>query len=1468
MFRRTVSGIMLTLILTNVLALAFNIQPVATEPSLLTVPEKSAAMQGTINLASQEPPPTEWNRTYGGEDLDVAVAVVQTADGGYALAGITDTSGVNGYDALLVKTDSAGIIQWNMTYGGTEYDVAYALVQTSDGGYALAGSTGSYGATGSWFWLVKTDLSGNAQWNKTYGGIYPGNDGAYALVQTADGGYVLAGYTDSKGGGDFWLVKTNAIGNAQWNKSYGGVSQDWAYALVQTSDGGYALAGHTSSYGAGNDDVWLVKTDSAGNGQWNKTYGGTNKDIAEALVQTTDSRYLLAGYTKSQGAGVGDFWLVKTDSNGNVQWNKTYGGPAVDEAHALVQTSDGGYALAGATGSYGANGDFWLVKIAPEPSASATIYIRTDGSIDPPTAPIQHDGDIYTITGDIASDADGIVVERSNITIDGAGYTLQGSGSGYGFSMAYRVNVTIKHTNIKNFNYGIDLRYSSSNIIFGNNMTANNRGISLSLWSNYNNMSGNSMADNGAGIYAHNSNYNSIFGNNVTASSYYGIGLDYYSSYNSIFGNNVTASSYYGILLSASSVNNIVGNIIIASSYYGIYSISSSDNSISGNSIANNVYGMWLGSSSYNLIYHNNFNNNLEHALISGGNGNVWDDGYPSGGNYWSDYTGVDSYSGPNQDQPGSDDILDHPYAIDENNTDHYPLVNPWTPIPPSQPPNCVVRLQKDGIEIAEIGVEQFFDIYVGASSDDTGIIQVRFLTNDIRDSPPTGSWTEWYEWDTSSGDWNALEKNMDWAFGTPGYKEVWAEIRDNALQTDRSCADIYVPGSQPPICNVRLRRSGTQITEVDQGKPIEIYVGDSTDDAAIATVMFSSDDLQDDSPTGEWTEIFDWDSNRGEWYAGGKTMEWSFSTPGKKEVWALITDSDGNSEWNHVDILVHPGYAIIVAGEGGWKEQWGIDAAADNAYRALQSLGFDDDHIVYLNSRFPRDVDSDSTDEVDGYAARSYFEDALQDIRNEIAGYPTPLVLYLTGHGDPVNDNKVGFYFGNWVYPDDYLFNDELSQLLNEFSHETPMLIVLGCCYSGVFITSSNSISGPNRIMITAAQEGKRNYIGWLQSSDRFFGNLKNGLNVKDAFTARALWGDNHNMWLDDNGDRVGHPPNDLQNDGTLSANTRVGYLSAENMALMPWESYKLCSPGEIYIHDSMNRTTGMVNGELKEEIPNSFYDEESSTVVIFWPSDSYFCHVVGNETGTYGLDIVHIEDGSATTFSAFGIATSSNATHLYSVDWAALSQGGDGAIIQVDLNGDGVFEYDFTSDSELSRIEYVAATAQHDLGITGITSSRSVTGEGYTLPINMTTMNYGVYTETFNVSFYVNTTLVGSQTVVLASGNSTTITFPWNTTGFAYGNYTISAHAEPVLDETYVADNNATCIAPVHVGVPGDVTGPTVGFYDGTTNMRDIQYLILLFNTNPSSPNWKPNADVNNDATVNMRDIQIAILNFNKHE
>jgi hypothetical protein len=302
-----------------------------------------------------------WSRTYGGTGDDVALSAIETSDGGYAITGYTDG------DFLLLKTDAFGSLQWNRTYGGTDFDVACSVISTSDGGYALAGSIGLWNDTGDGdFWLVKTDALGNMDWNRTYNGKR--DDVACSVVATSDGGYAIAGTTNADYSSlyaqdtDFWLVKTDALGNMLWNKTYGGPKDDAAYSLVATSDGGYALAGETMSFGAGINDFWLVKTDALGNMQWNKTYGGTDIEVAFALALASDGGYALAGYylTTQGPPATADFWLVKTDALGNMMWNKTYD-RSWDEAYSLVATRDGGYAIAGKTESPSQN-DFWLIK--------------------------------------------------------------------------------------------------------------------------------------------------------------------------------------------------------------------------------------------------------------------------------------------------------------------------------------------------------------------------------------------------------------------------------------------------------------------------------------------------------------------------------------------------------------------------------------------------------------------------------------------------------------------------------------------------------------------------------------------------------------------------------------------------------------------------------------------------------------------------------------------------------------------------------------------------------------------------------------------------------------------------------------------------------------------------------------------------------------------------------------------------
>ncbi len=374
-----------------------------------------------------------WQKPLGGSAYDHAYAVRQTTDGGYVVAGETNsndgdvTGSHGGVDAWVVKLDAMGNISWQKALGGSDYDPAYAVRQTTEGGYIVAGSTLSNdgdvsGNHGNWdVWIVKLDDMGNILWQRALGGSQL--DEAKAIQQTTDGGYVVAGLTQSNDGDvsgqhgsvDAWVVKLDDSGSITWQKPLGGSNVDWAHAVQQTTDGGYVVAGASNSNDGdvsgnhGDYDAWCVKLDAMGNITWQKALGGSDRDRAYAVQQTTDGGYVVAGEAHSNDGdvsgnhGAPDLWAVKLDAMGNLSWQKAMGGTDGENANAVQQTTDGGYILAGTTGGsndgdvFGNHGfaDLWVVKldnqgvgleepamtsfqVAPNPSAGL-VSIRTNG---------------------------------------------------------------------------------------------------------------------------------------------------------------------------------------------------------------------------------------------------------------------------------------------------------------------------------------------------------------------------------------------------------------------------------------------------------------------------------------------------------------------------------------------------------------------------------------------------------------------------------------------------------------------------------------------------------------------------------------------------------------------------------------------------------------------------------------------------------------------------------------------------------------------------------------------------------------------------------------------------------------------------------------------------------------------------------------------------------------------------------
>jgi hypothetical protein len=260
---------------------------------------------------------TLWTRRYGGAGSDAAYSLAQTEDDGYILAGFTTSFGAGMRDFYLVRTDEDGDTLWTRTCGGTEDDVAFSVVQTFDGGYVVAGMTNSFGAGGNDVYLVRADEDGNIRWTQTCGGTE--DDIGQAIIEPDVGDYVLVGSTASTGAGGFdaWLIRIE-YGITVWTRTYGGPDDDYGQSVSQTADGGYVICGTTWSFGAGESDLWLIRTDSVGDTLWTRTYGGSDIDYGSCVVGPCFGGYILCGGTASFGNGGLDAYFIMTDSAGNV----------------------------------------------------------------------------------------------------------------------------------------------------------------------------------------------------------------------------------------------------------------------------------------------------------------------------------------------------------------------------------------------------------------------------------------------------------------------------------------------------------------------------------------------------------------------------------------------------------------------------------------------------------------------------------------------------------------------------------------------------------------------------------------------------------------------------------------------------------------------------------------------------------------------------------------------------------------------------------------------------------------------------------------------------------------------------------------------------------------------------------------------------------------------------------------------
>lgn len=297
----------------------------------------------------------EWNQILSNNSNQQAKAIKETNDNGYITVGYTEGTNLN---VWLIKIDEFGNIIWEEEYGDeNEYDLGMDLIQAYDGGYVIAGLTDSYGVPERNVLLLKTDNLGNVEWIKTYGGTNPsiGN----SVAKTFDNGYIIAGYSivdlaiDDR---DVFLVKTDNLGNVIWQNTYGGEEEDVAQSIKQTEDGGFIITGWSTSFGSGDIDVMILKIDELGNEEWTSYFGGNQRDQGYDVFELADG-YIITGYTESYGNGSFDMWIIKTDELGNEIWNKTIGSTFAEIGYSILQTENLEYVIAG-----NCNNDFWLVK--------------------------------------------------------------------------------------------------------------------------------------------------------------------------------------------------------------------------------------------------------------------------------------------------------------------------------------------------------------------------------------------------------------------------------------------------------------------------------------------------------------------------------------------------------------------------------------------------------------------------------------------------------------------------------------------------------------------------------------------------------------------------------------------------------------------------------------------------------------------------------------------------------------------------------------------------------------------------------------------------------------------------------------------------------------------------------------------------------------------------------------------------
>ena len=1297
--------------------------------------------------------------------------------------------------------------------------------------------------------------------------------------------------------------------------------------------------------------------------------------------------------------------------------------------------------------------------------AEGTIYIRADGSVDPPTAPIQRDGDTYTFTDNVS---EAIVVQRNNIVIDGASYTVQGTGNGIGIDLSDRINVTVKNSRIAGLETGILLSGSSRNTLLYNTIVNNSVGIGILELSVDNILSGNSISSNYQGVRVYRSRtntlssnivannqiwailieestYNTLSDNIITNNNGHGVYL-WGSLGNSVSNNTVTNNYGHGIFIQGSFRNTISLNKVICNYQYGIYLRSniywgSTNNTIFGNNVTNNDGGIhiyeevWSLPYTYdNLIYHNNFINNTVQAR--GQYRNTWDDGYPSGGNFWSHYVNIDNYSGPYQNETGSDSIWDHPYVIDANNRDRYPLVNPWTPTPPIQTwcfdSDFQYNLDDNygtiegtghlrGLATLSDGILSIEGQVTINGPLPSEVPEVYLIATDGQDKELTNQTVDlgyfsYWQTDPNTYNFSGQVPNVIQPINN-GHYEASALITYNVAKyqffvntaslINNHYFPLTTPPNQPPIANFTY-------------SPLKPLVSEE--------ITFNASASFD--PDGHIVSYY-WNFGDGSPVSHGEIVPHSYSVAGDYTVTLTVTDNGGainstsmmvkvTEDWTFAIITdIHMGYNYTDYGTLGWDDSGGQNYTLTD--RLTTIVNWINWHEESYNIHFVvvlGDI-SDSGEKSELIKARDLLNGLNVPYIPVIGNHDIWPYTQKVGTTDP---NHIEYCWQDWrttkgpyatiaEYPKtrpaigDQFFDEVFWQQNNlnlekidklfgsSFRRQSDAVEYryiqnYAFTYKGIkFIALDFIDRNPVEDTQSAGAKLNADTEWWLSVNllpnektillshhPMFYDRLANtGFSKPEAQLIGQIIRDSGAIVLKNFAGHT-HRTAEAQGEGTDIQVVTTASICRESCSLMPdifnlvtretqtrlvtitynqeIRSYNalintidedinvpkpswlakarafigsLCpidlnvtDPEGFTITKEIGAVSGMTylecdwtgDGKLEDLIfleslkpgnyqikvipeagalPNDIY-----TLVIFSsdgvtliaenitvgdiPSEPYIVNSTVFELNippTTLLEIGEPKIVNGTTYvspaTPLDLFASDNpygsglASIMYRVYNATFDTGWTIYTKSIYLIGlsDGTYNIDYYSTDCAGNIEPTNTTTvvlkNPNIGITNITLPKNIVGQGFNLHINVTVQNLGIFSENFNVTVYANTTAITTQTITLTSRNSTTITFTWNTTGFAKGNYTIWAYAWPVPDEKDTADN--TYIDGwILVTIPADING------DFKVDWKDLLILARAYGSEEGEPGYVPEADFNSDGKIDWKDLLVLARNYGR--